>query len=78
MSKTELLEEISKLTPEERFEIRLKLAELDGHGWQDADDPLTNEQKALLESRLEDLETHPEKSIPREEAEAQLKARFGE
>ena len=33
MSKTEILEERPKLTKAERFEIRLKLAELDGDGW---------------------------------------------
>lgn len=38
MSKTEILDELPKLTKEERFEIRLKLAELDGDSWLD-DDP---------------------------------------
>ena len=48
MSKTEILEELPKLTPEDRYEIRLKLAELDGDGWLDDADPLTDEEKALL------------------------------
>jgi putative addiction module component (TIGR02574 family) len=78
MSKAEILAEIPKLTKEERHEIRLKLAEMDGDGWLDEDDPLTDAEKALLETRLEDMEKHPEKSIPWEEAEARLKARFGE
>lgn len=78
MSKTEILEELQKLTPEERDEIRGKLAEFDGDMWLDSDDPLTDKEKALLEARLEDMEKHPEKSIPWEEAEARLKARFGE
>jgi putative addiction module component (TIGR02574 family) len=78
MSKAEILAEIPKLTPEERHEIRLKIVELDGDGWLDEDDPLTDEQKALLEARLADMEKHPEKSIPWSEAEARLKARFGE
>ncbi len=78
MSKTEILDELPKLTPEEREEIRLKLAELDGDGWLDSDDPLSDEEKVLLEARLEDLEKHPEKSIPWSEAEAQLKARYSE
>lgn len=38
MSKTEILEEIRKLTSEERYEIRLQLAELDGDGWLDDDE----------------------------------------
>jgi putative addiction module component (TIGR02574 family) len=78
MSKAEILEEIPKLTPEEREEIRRKLDELDIGGWLDSDDPLTAEEKALLEARLEDMEKHPGKSIPWEEAEARLRARFGE
>jgi hypothetical protein len=78
MSKAEIFEEIAKLTREERREIRLKLAELDSDEWLDEDDPLTDEEKTVLEKRLEDMEKHPEKSIPWAEAEARLKARFGE
>ena len=78
MSKAEILAELPKLTAEERAEIQAKLDELGGEGWLDGDDPLTDEQKALLEARLDDLEKHPEKSIPWKEAEARLKARFGE
>jgi putative addiction module component (TIGR02574 family) len=78
MSKTEILDELPKLTPEEREEIRLKLAELDGNEWLDSDDPLSDKEKALLEARLDDLEKHPDKSIPWSEAKAQLKARYGE
>jgi len=78
MSKVEILEQLPKLTKEDRREIRLKLAELDPDDWMDEDDPLTDEEKAVLEKRLEDMEKHPEKSIPWAEAEARLKARFGE
>ena len=78
MSKAEIVEELPKLTPAEREEIRLKLAELDGKDWLDEDDPLSEADKALLEARLVDMERHPEKSIPWKEAEARLKARFGE
>ncbi len=78
MSKTEILEELPKLTPEERQEIRVKLAELDRNEWLDSDDPLSDKEKALLEARLDDLEKHPEKPIPWAEAEEQLKARYGE
>jgi hypothetical protein len=38
MSKTDILAELPKLTPEERDEIRLKLAEIDDR-WLDEDDP---------------------------------------
>ena len=76
MSKTEILEALPKLTSEERHEIRLKLAELDGDGWLDDGDPLTDEQKALLEARLADMKQYPEKSIPWEEAKRRIEARF--
>jgi hypothetical protein len=78
MSKTEILEELPKLTAEERQEIRLKLAELDGEKWLDSDDSLSDQDRALVEARLEDLEKHPEKSIPWSEADARLKAQYGE
>jgi hypothetical protein len=78
MSKAEILQELPKLTKDERFEIRVKLAEMDSDGWLDADDPLTDPEKALIEARLEDMEKHPENAIPWREAEARLKARFGE
>ncbi len=77
MTKVEILEELPKLTTEERQEIRLKLAELDGDVWLDSDDPLTDQEKALLDARLAELEKHPEKSIPWDEARKRLEARFG-
>jgi hypothetical protein len=77
MTKAEILHELSKLTADDRYEIRLKLAKLDGDGWLDDDDPLTDEQKALLEARLVDLEQHPEKSIPWEDAKRRIDERFG-
>ena len=78
MSKTEILEALPKLTSEERHEIRLKLAELDGDGWLDDDDPLTEEQKALIESRIEAHEKTPEAAIPWEEVKARLNRRLAE
>jgi len=77
MSKTEILEQLPKLTPDERFEIRVKLAELDGDRWLDEDDPLTDEQKALLDARLADMEAHPEKSIRWEDVKRNLSLRLG-
>lgn len=48
MSKTEILEELPKLTKQERHEIRLKLAELDGDEWIDDDEPLTADRTHWL------------------------------
>ncbi len=78
MSKTDILEELLKLTSEERHEIRLKLAELDGDGWLDDDEPLTDEQKTLINSRVEAHEKDPETAIPWEEVKARLNRRLGE
>ena len=46
MSKTEILEELPKLTKREREEIRSRLAELDNDDWLDHEDPLTIHEKA--------------------------------
>lgn len=76
MSTTEIIEELSKLSKDERHSIRVKLAEMDG-GWNDEDDPLRESDKAIIESRLADLNKHPEKAIPWEKAKALLNSRFG-
>jgi len=59
MTKAEILDELPKLTSEERAEIRSKLVELDGDAWLDADDPLTDEEKVILEARLAAYEKDP-------------------
>lgn len=78
MSKSEILKELPKLTAEERHEIRLKLAELDGDDWLDGDDSLTDEEKALIDSRIEAHEKNPETAIPWDEVRARLNRRLGE
>ena len=74
MSKTEILEELPKLTAEERHEIRLKLAELDGDGWLDDDDPLTDAEKALLDARLAAYERDPDAGSSWDEVESRIRA----
>ena len=68
MSKAEILEEIPKLTPEEREEIRRKLDELDNL--------LTAEELALVDARMEAHRRDPASAIPIEEMKAGLRARF--
>ena len=80
MSKAEILAELPKLKTEELAEIQARIEELAVYGpdgWL-VDDELTDADKRLLEARLDDAEKHPETSIPWAEAEARLKARFGE
>lgn len=78
MTKAEILDELPRLTPEERHEIRLKLSELDGDLWLDHDDPLTEQDKAVIEARIEAHERNPESAIPWEDFKARLNRRIGE
>ncbi len=78
MSASEILDELPKLTKRDREQIRLKLAELDGDDWADADDPLTDKDKALIESRIEAHKRDPGTAIPWEKFEEGLKRRLGE
>lgn len=78
MSKAEIIEELPKLSAEDRAEIRAKLHELAGDVWLDDDDPLTDAQKALIEARIEAHEKDPEAAIPWNEFDARLRRRMGE
>ena len=76
MSKSQILEELPKLAPEERDEIRAKLAELDGEGWLDESEPLTSAEKVLLNARLAAYEKDPEVGSSWEEVEARIRAKL--
>jgi hypothetical protein len=78
MSKTEIIEELPKLTKEERYEIRLKLAELEGEGWHDDDDPFSPEDMALIESRISEHERDPGSAIPWDEFKVRIIPGLGE
>ncbi len=73
MSKAEILAALPTLTPAERQEILLKLAELDGTVWLDRDDPLTDEDKALIEARMDAYEKDPDSAIPWDEFKVRVK-----
>jgi putative addiction module component (TIGR02574 family) len=77
MSKAEIFAVLPKLSPAEREEIRLKLAELDGNDWLDEDDPLSNDDKALIKSRIEAHEKNPQTAIPWKDFEAKLNRKIG-
>jgi len=76
MSKIEILEALPKLTKVERQEIRLKLAELDGEEWIDNDDPLTIQEKALLDARLSAYANDPDAGSTWEEVEGRIRAQL--
>ena len=76
MSKAEILAELPRLKPEERHEVLEKIYQLDRIAedeWLDADDPLTEAEKALIESRIDAHEKNPGAGIPWEEFDARLK-----
>jgi putative addiction module component (TIGR02574 family) len=76
MSKVEILEELPRLTREERKEVFLRLAEIDGNLWLDADDPLTDAEKALLDTRLAAHERDPDTGSLWAEVEDRIRARL--
>jgi putative addiction module component (TIGR02574 family) len=76
MSKAEILAELTKLTPAERQEVRLKLTQIDGEEWLDTNEPLTDAEKALLEARLATYEKDPDAGSSWEEVEARIRARL--
>lgn len=78
MSKAEILAEIPKLTREDRDDIARRLVECNGDTWLDSDDPLSADEKALLEARLADMEVNPDASIPWADAKKRIEARFGQ
>ena len=75
MVKTEILEALPKLSPEERREIRAKLDELDGAEWLDEGE-LTEQEKKIIEMRLDEYERNLEAGSSWEEAKARIVARL--
>lgn len=78
MSKAEILQELPKLKPEEREEVRAKLNELDDvadEAWI-ADQELTADEKAMLDARLAQYENNPDEGSSWEEVEARLRTQL--
>ncbi|HEX6716102.1 MAG TPA: hypothetical protein VF088_03285 [Pyrinomonadaceae bacterium] len=73
MSKTEILDELPRLTKIERQEIRLRLAELDSEDWLDDEDPLTIHEKALLDARLATYANDPDAGSSWEELKDRIR-----
>ena len=72
MSKTELLEEISKLTPEERSEIWDALWTLEERHLLGSNGP-SDDERAVLDREMEEHEKNPWGGAPWEEVEARLR-----
>ena len=77
MSIAEIVEELPKLTAEDRDELRLRLLELDREIWTDSIDALTDSEKALLDARLAAYRTDPDAGSSWEDVETRLLSKLG-
>jgi putative addiction module component (TIGR02574 family) len=77
MSKTDIMSELPKLTPDERREILDKIWELDGGDWLDSGE-LTNADRVFIEQRLAEHEGNPDAAVSWNEVEARLRQRFNQ
>jgi putative addiction module component (TIGR02574 family) len=75
MSKTEILEELPKLTKTGRQE-RLRLAELDSEDWLDDEESLTVHERALLDARLAAYAKDPDAGSTWDEVEDRIRTRL--
>ena len=76
MSEADILSGLSRLTLAERQEVCLQLAKLDGEEWLDADEPLTDAEKALLDGLLAAYEKDPDAGSSWDEVEIRIRARL--
>jgi putative addiction module component (TIGR02574 family) len=76
MSKAQIIDELPKLSPDERREILHRIHEIDHNDW--LAENLSPEEIALIEERLAAHQKNPAAAIPWNEAEARLVKRFGE
>jgi putative addiction module component (TIGR02574 family) len=75
MSKTEILDELPKLTPDERREILARLLALDDTEWLDGGE-LSDEEKAILEARLDEYDKNPRTGSSWAEVQARIRAKL--
>jgi len=75
MSKAEILDQLAKLSPQERAEVLDAARKLDEVEWLD-DGELTDEEKRAIIERLDACEKDPDAWIPWNEAKARLKQEF--
>ncbi len=71
MSTTEILAELSRLTPAEREVVRVRLDDLD------AAVPLSPEEKRLIDERIVAYRQNPGSSVSWAVAEAEIRQRLG-
>jgi putative addiction module component (TIGR02574 family) len=75
MSLAEILDELPRLTPEQRHQVAEKVLALEGD-WIEDDDALSPEERHLVESRLAAHDRDPASALPWEDVKARLLTRF--
>lgn len=76
MSTAEILASLPRLTPEERQQVRLTLARLDGESWLEKE-PLSDSEKALLDARLDAYADDPTAGSSWEEVKGRIRSKLG-
>ena len=71
MSKIEILQELPRLTREERSEIVSKARELDGDEW--IDPAVTEDEKLILDAEMDEFARNPDAGSPWAEVEARIR-----
>lgn len=76
MTKQEIIAELPTLSPQDRFEIRMKIVEMDDDGQFDDDDALTPEQMAMIDSRMAEYARNSSSAIPLDEFKSRILRRI--
>ena len=77
MSVDDIIDKIRLLSAKEKQEVLEKMWAEFGDELEGFDPDLTPEKIAELERRAEEMRAHPERGIPWEQVQANLKQRFG-
>lgn len=75
MSKTEIIAELPRLSPEDRAEVQAKLDELAGDAWEDRGE-LSEGDRRALDAELADYQKSPDSGSPWDEVKARVQAKL--
>jgi putative addiction module component (TIGR02574 family) len=75
MSKTEIIAELARLSPEDLAEVQAKLDELAGDSWQDRGE-LSETDKSTLDAALADYQKNPNAGSTWDEVKARVRSKL--